>query len=133
MIETGSRVLAAIRCATSWQKRAAVPQPYRRDADALAEHLLARHVEGARHAAADIGPVAVRLGEGDRSRHPTKIGRISRTSGKCVPPAYRIVDGVDVARLHLALEGADHVLAGVVQRADVDGDVVIALGDRNRR
>ena len=38
-----------------------------------------------------------------------------------------VVDGVDVAGMHIALECADHVLAGEVQRADVDGDVLIAL------
>ena len=56
-----------------------------------------------------------------------KIGRISRTSREMRAPGVGVVDGVDVARMHVALEGADHVLAGVVQRADMDRDVLVAL------
>ena len=40
-----------------------------------------------------------------------------------------IVDRVDVARRHVAFEDADHFLAGEVQGADMDRDVVVALGD----
>ncbi|MNL32456.1 hypothetical protein D3C87_1543060 [compost metagenome] len=41
-----------------------------------------------------------------------------------------IVDGVDVTRMHVTVEGADHVLAGEVQRADMDRDVLVTLGCR---
>ncbi len=39
----------------------------------------------------------------------------------------RVVDGEDVAVVHVALEGAHDVLAGEMQGADMDGDVLVAL------
>jgi hypothetical protein len=39
-----------------------------------------------------------------------------------------IVNGVDVARMNVAGESAHDVLAGEVQRADMNSDVLIALG-----
>ena len=62
------------------------------------------------------------LGEGDQLS-PWKIGRMMRTSLKCVPPSIRVVDDEDVARVDVALEAFDHRLGREVQRADVDGDV----------
>lgn len=41
-----------------------------------------------------------------------------------------IVNGVDVAGMHVAVEGADDVLAGEMQRADMHRDVLIALSGR---
>jgi hypothetical protein len=41
-----------------------------------------------------------------------------------------IVDRIDVSWMHVALEGAHHVLASEVQRADVDRDVLVALRRR---
>jgi hypothetical protein len=103
-----------------------VEQTDRRDAQALAEHVAGGDVERARHAAADVRPVAVRLAEGDdlavgedRPDEP-HVGEVGAAG-------IGVVDGVDVAGMHVALEGAHHVLAGEVQGADVDGDVLVAL------
>ena len=46
---------------------------------------------------------------------------------KVGPASVGIIDGVYIAWIHVALEHADHVLAGVVKRPDMDGDVRIAL------
>ena len=40
-----------------------------------------------------------------------------------------IVDHEDIAGVHVTLEYPNDVLTGVVQRADVDGDVLVALRD----
>ena len=107
---------------------AGIDQPRRRDADALAEHLLGEHVEGARRRAADIGPVAVGLGEGDdlvAHEHRADDAHVVEMGAAGVG----IVGHEHVARPHVVLEGVDNRLAGVVQRADVDRDVHVALGD----
>ncbi len=103
-------------------------EPHRRDAHALAEHVARRHVEGAGHRTAEIRPVAVRLREADQMiliedrADKAHVGEV-RAAG------IRIVDGIDIARQHLALEGADHVLAGEMQRADMHRDILVPLRD----
>ena len=42
----------------------------------------------------------------------------------------RVVDCVDIAGHHVALEDANDVFAGKVQRADVHRDVIVALRNR---
>ena len=98
------------------------------DADALAEHLFGHHVERARYTAADIGPMAVGLAVGDnlvadeyRADQPDIVEMSAAGIG--------IVDDVHIARFHRALEHPDDVLAGVMQRADMNGDVHISLRD----
>ena len=56
-----------------------------------------------------------------------KIGRIRPHVGEVRAAGIGIVDRIDVTWMHVAVEGAHHVLAGEVQRADMDGDVLIAL------
>ena len=104
----------------------AVEDAHRRDADALAEHVLRRHVERARHRAAHVGPVAVGLrvaddlvADEDRPDQP----RVAEMRAARI----RVVDHVNVAGVHVLLEELDHRFARVMQRADVDRDVAIAL------
>ncbi len=105
---------------------ALVEQADRRDAQPLAEHFARGDVERSRHAAADIRPMAVRLAEGDdlavgEDRPDQAHIREVRAAG------VGVVDGEDVALMHIAVEEAHDVLAGEMQRADMDGDVLIAL------
>ena len=109
-------------------QHALVDDADRRYAYAFAEHFLGIDVKRARHAAADIRPMAVRLAIGDDlvadenradQAHIVEMGAAG----------VGVVDHENVARLHIALEGADHILAGVMQRADMNGDILIALGD----
>ncbi len=73
--------------------------------------------------------MTVRLREADQviliedRAHETHVGKV-RAAG------VRVVDGIDIARQHLALEGADDVLAGEMQRADMHRDILITLSDR---
>ena len=108
---------------------ALVPDPDRRDAQALGEVLFRAHVEGAGNAAADVGPVPVDEGEGDhlalvedRLHDPHVVEVRAAEVG--------VVHRVDVLGAHVVPEGLDDRLGRGVQRADVDGDVLAALHDR---
>ena len=87
------------------------------------EVLLRVDVEGAGDAAADVGPVAVRLRVRDDLAlvedrpHDADVVEVRAAD-------VRVVDREDVARVDVAAERLDHRLAGEVQRADVDGDVL---------
>ena len=104
-------------------------QAHRRDAHGLAEHVPRGDVEGAGHGAPQIGPVAVGLGEPDQrvfvEDRPDEA-HIAEMSAASVG----VVDRIDIAGHHLALEGANDILAGEVKCADVNGDIVIPLGNR---
>ena len=126
MIETGSRVFDGDQMGHVLAEAPLVEQAYRRDAQPLAEHLARGDVERSRHAAADIRPMAVRLAEGD----DLAVGKDRPDQahiGEVRAAGIGIVDGEDVALMHVAVEEAHDVLAGEVQRADMDGDVLIAL------
>ncbi len=41
-----------------------------------------------------------------------------------------IIDGIDIARLHIAFEETNDLLACIVQGTDMNRDIGIALGDR---
>ena len=79
--------------------------------------------------AADVGPVAVRLGVGDDlavdEDRPDDAHVVEVRAAEVGVVDREHVAGVDVAR-----ERLDHGLAGEVQRADVHGDVLRALHDR---
>src|SRR5437660_6709268 len=105
---------------------ALVEQAYRRDAQALAEHLAGGDVKRTRYTAADIRPMPVRLAEGNDlavSEYRPDQAHV----GEVRAAGIRIVDGKDVAFMYVALEVAHDVLAGEVQRADMNGDILIAL------
>ena len=107
---------------------ALVPQADGRDAQALAEHVRRAHVEGAGNTAADIGPMPVGLRKGDRLA--VREDRPDETDiGEMRAARIGIVDGEDIARMHVIAEEADHVLAGPMQGADMDRDIAVALGD----
>ena len=103
-----------------------VEQAHRRDAQAFAEHLAGGNVKRPRHTAADVRPMPVRLAEGD----DLAVGEDRPDQahvGEVRAAGIRIIDGKDVAFLYVALEMAHDLLAGEVQRADMDGDILIAL------
>jgi hypothetical protein len=105
---------------------ALVEQAHRRDAEALAEHLVGGDVKRPRYTAADVRPMPVRLAEGD----DLAVGEDRPDQahvGEVRAARIWIVDGEDIAFMDVILEVTDDVLAGEVQRADVDGDVLIAL------
>ncbi len=108
---------------------APIPQPHRGDADAFTEHLLGCHVERSGHAAADIGPVAVGLRERDR-RIIDKDRPNKPHVGKMRATGIGIIDGIDIARLHIAFEETNDLLACIVQGTDMNRDIGIALRDR---
>ena len=105
------------------------PDPHRRDPEAFAEMGLGVDVEGAWARAADVGPMAVGLGEGDElaldedwpdDAHVAEM-RAARVG---------VVGDEDVARMDVALEAIDNRLAGEMQRADMNRDVARALHHR---
>src|SRR6267142_320572 len=105
---------------------ALVEQAHWRDAQAFAEHLAGGDVKRPRYAAADVRPMPVRLAEGD----DLAVGEDRPDQahvGEVRAAGIRIVDGKDVAFMYIALEMAHDLLAGEVQRADMDGDILIAL------
>jgi hypothetical protein len=86
-------------------------------------------VERARHAAADVRPVAVGL----RERDQLAVGEHradQRDVGEVGAAPVGVVDGEHVALVDVALEVLEHGLGLQVQRADVHGDVLRALHDR---
>src|SRR5258705_6851672 len=105
---------------------ALVEQAHRRDAQAFAEHLAGSNVKRPRYAAADVRPMTVRLAErddvavGEDRPDQAHVGEV-RAAG------IRIIDGKDVAFMYVALEMTHDLLAGEVQRADMGGDILIAL------
>ena len=125
----GTRVFETISPTTSAEVAAAIPDPDRRDADPLLEVLLRVHVERARDAAAHVRPVPVRLRVGDDLAfvedrpHDAHVVEVRAAD-------VRVVDREHVARVDVVGERLDHRLAGEVQRADVDGDVLRPLHDR---
>src|SRR5690606_31208465 len=104
-------------------------QTHRRDPDRLAEHVPGGNVEGPRHRAAQIRPVTVRLRKADQivivedRAHKADV-REMRTA------RIGIVDGVDIAGQHFAGKDPDDILAGEMQRSDMNGDILIALRNR---
>ncbi|MCY1300720.1 hypothetical protein D9M70_502970 [compost metagenome] len=108
---------------------AAIEEPDRRDTHTLLEHFLRSHIEGARHAAAKVRPVAIGLAEGDdpaidedRTDQPDVVEmRATRV---------RVVDRIDIARMHVTVEGPNDVLAGEMQRADMHRNILVSLRRR---
>jgi hypothetical protein len=86
-------------------------------------------VERSRHAAADVGPVTVRLRVGDHLAlaedrpHDPDIAEMGAAG-------VGIVDRINVAWTHATGKGLDHGLGREMERADVDGDVLAPLHDR---
>ena len=106
-----------------------VPDFHRRDAQPFAVVLLGGDVERAGNGAADVGPVPVGLHQGyepplveDRP-DDADIAEVGATQ-------IGIVDGDDVTRVEVVLEGVEHGLRRVVEGADVDGDVLAPLHHR---
>ena len=91
--------------------------------------LLGGDVEGAGDRAADVGPVPVGLHQGDEPplvedrADDAHIAEVGATQ-------IGIVDGDDVSRMEIVLEGLQHGLRRVVEGADVDGDVLAPLHHR---
>src|SRR5436190_14277427 len=105
---------------------ALVEQAHRRDAQAFAEHLAGGNVKRPRYAAADVRPMPVRLAEGD----DLAVGEDRPDQayiGEMRAASIWIVDGEDVTFVDVTVEVTDDILAGEVQRADMDGDILIAL------
>ena len=108
---------------------APVPDPDRRDPQPLAEVVARGDVERAGDAAAHVGPMAARLRVGDHlvaDEDRPDDARVVEVRAARVG----VVDQEHVAGMDVARELLDHGLRRVVQRADVDGDVLIALHDR---
>ena len=102
--------------------------PDRRDAEPLGHVVERAHVEGARHRAADIGPVAVGLGEAQVDA----LVENGADDARVVEVGAALVDVVHdegIAGVDVVAELVDDGLGGVVQRAHVGGDVARALHD----
>ena len=105
---------------------ALVPDAHGRDPQALAHVVDGVDVERAGHGAADIGPVAVGLGEAEQlalvedAAHDARVVEVRAAH-------ERVVDDEHVARMDVVAEGVDDGLGGEVERADVRGDVARAL------
>jgi len=101
---------------------------HRRDPQALRHVVEGADVERARHGAADIGPVTVRLSEAQQ----LALVEHRREQTGVVEVGAALVDVVDdegVAGMDVVLELLDDGLGGVVQRAHVGGDIAAALHD----
>jgi hypothetical protein len=105
------------------------PDAHRRDPEALAEVALRVDVEGAGCRAADVRPVAIRLGEGDElafDEHRPDDAHVAEMRAAGIG----VVGDEDVARVDVVLEAVDDRLAGKMQRADMDRDVTRPLHHR---
>ena len=103
--------------------------PDRRDAKTLGHMIERTDVERPRHRAADVRPMAVGLGEAEQL---TFVEHGSEDAGVVEVRAALIdvIDHEDVARVDVAFEFVDHGFGGVVQCADMGGDVAAALHHR---
>ena len=103
-----------------------VEQPDRGDPHRLAEHLMRCHVERTGDRPAQIRPMAVGLRKPDQHlfiKDRTDQAHIAEMRAAGIG----IIDRIDIAGIHIILEDADHILAGVMQRADMHGNIGIAL------
>ena len=108
---------------------ASVPDFHGRDAQPFAVVLLGGDVERAGNGTAHVGPVPVRLHQGDEASlmedrpDDADVAEVGATQ-------IGIVDGDDVTRVEVILEGVEDGLRRVVERSNVDGDVLAALHHR---